>query len=158
MPKASGIPHDEVLVQRNEMGSGENPAAQSAHASDTPAPPSTQFIVHTQVEHTSDDVGIAYTYDHVRLSDWMIPAQAATVQLSTVPGSQCPARIWDRCLATLEGHTPSTPMAQLVTHAASSMLEAKQLASDKPGECVPKHPRHMSHVWDVRGSDRVVLI
>lgn len=98
MSIASGIPPDEVIVHRDEMASGEDPVFRSASASKAPAPPATHFIVHTRVKDTSDDVEISDTDAYVRLSDWMTPSHDATVQLSTHPGSHCPAQLWDHGL------------------------------------------------------------
>lgn len=49
-------------------------------------------------------------------------------------------------------------MAQLVTNVGSSALGAKYLASDRPGERVPRPPGHICHAWDDRGTDLANLI
>lgn len=159
MPNASGIPLDEVIVQRDEMSSGEHLAVQSARASGASALLATHCIAHTHVDRTrDDDVEIYYTYEYVRTSDWMIPSQDAHVQLSTHPGSQLPTHMWDQCLAAIERHGLAILMAQLVTHVDSSSSDATYLASDKPGERAPRQPGPMGHMWDDRGIALVDLI
>ena len=80
MPKASGIPPDEVIVHRDEMDRGEDPAAQSARASEDPACLATHFILHTHVDRTDGDyVDISYTYAAIRTSDWVILSQDSNV-------------------------------------------------------------------------------
>lgn len=158
MPKASGIPTDDVTVHRDEMDSGEDTAVRSARGSAAPACLATHFIVRTHVEHTSDDADLYHTYEDVIISVWVVPSEDAHVTLVTHPGTQRSAQMWDNCLATIERNDPAALMAQLVTHVDSSTFDATYLASDKPGERVPRHPGHMDHIWDDGGTDLVDLI
>lgn len=104
MPEASGIPPDEVIMHGDEMGSGAVLAVQSARASEYIARAVTHFIVHTHVDRTSDDdVELSYTYEDIRTSDWVIPPQDSSVQLSTHPGSQLSTQMWDQCLHRWNG-------------------------------------------------------
>lgn len=136
----------------------EEPPRFSGLSPDIPICPNIHFVTRIQVEHTSADVDITYTFDDVIPSDWMFPPQGAKIQWVTDYGTTFTAPMRDTCRASPEGNGPDTIMTHIMGIYDSSTLEARFLASDESDKTVPQHPGRMSRVWENRDIDlRVIL-